>query len=156
MRITSRVQWLSSKIDRALYCSSPSWDFPCCQDYQDSTLCVEFSQCHDSSGTHLDYPKKISTQTRGETSFTFLEPAHSDQDLKSVQTEIFFKIRRCKSGLFPFNQPKFRFSSYLLYLNIVLVSNYEIHWWVSGRRVRHETVCMDKRIKCCQNSFGWT
>ena len=67
-----------------------------------------------------------------------------------------FKIRRCKSGLFPFNQPKFHFSPYLLYLNIVLVSNYEVHWWVSDRRVRHETVCMDKRIKCCQNVFCWS
>ena len=49
---------LSSKIDRALYCSSPSWDFPLFQDNQDSTLCVQFSQVSWLKRN----PKKISTQ----------------------------------------------------------------------------------------------
>ena len=79
--------------------------------------------------------------------------------------EYFLKtLRRCESGLFPFKQPKFPFSSFLLYLNNVLISNCEVHWWLSDQRVRHETVCMRRisfvkqlqEIKCLQNSFGWS
>ena len=63
----------------------------------------------------LFYPKKISTQTRGETSFTFLEPAHSDQDLKSVQTEIFFLNKKMQVRALPFQstQVSFQFLSFI-------------------------------------------
>ena len=103
---------------------------------------------------NLFYPKKISTQTRGETNFIFLSPAHSKQDLKSVQQGIFFKnSKKMWVRTLPFQAPKFPFSSFLLYLNNVLISNCEVHWWLSDQRVRHETVWM-RRIRMKENKMS--
>ena len=90
---------------------------PCCQDYQYSTSVLSSLSVMTQAEPQLFYPKKISTQTRGETNSTFLSPAHSNQDLKSVQTGIFLKtLRRCESGLFPFKQPIVFFSVLFLYI----------------------------------------
>ena len=58
------------------------------------------------------HPKKISTQTRGETNFTFLSPAHSDQDLKSVQTGIFLNFKKTWVRTLPFQPTQVSFPSY--------------------------------------------
>ena len=153
---------LSSKIDRALFYSSPSWDSPIVKITK--TPLHVLSSLSVMTKAEQAKPQVTNQDTSTNPEGTNPSGTCKDQGPGTIQPrprglcqqrKFFFKIwRRCKSGppLLPSFPPfKFSFQFFNLFKYCVgCLFLLLFHWWLSDQRARYETVCMEMTIKICQ------